>query len=290
MEIIRSIQSLASPELDSVALVITNLGSEYAYIALLLVGYLAVDSRFVRLLGISFCLGFYLNFVLKALFDTPRPFVNHPELLRGAEAEATSLGEAFPSGHAQSSFTFWLFWAWFLRRRWFWGVAILLVFLISLSRVYLGVHYPIDILGGWFFGALVIATAVYLSGHLRLSSLSRPWLFALGIALPFALHMFGDVPSSELFLGATAAFISGPLLIQHPTDGKLWGRIASAALGLVLVFGVLLGSSALLSDSLKDDKIVSFIRYFVVSSTGIVLTPYLARLLRLVSPTQSNSP
>lgn len=70
---------------------------------------------------------------------------------------------SFPSGHATASMAIYITLAYLLSRRLPkpWGLACtvalaLLVFFIGLSRVYLGVHYPTDVLGGWLLGALVM--------------------------------------------------------------------------------------------------------------------------------------
>ena len=88
MVILELVQSVAAPWLDVVALTLTNLGSEEAYIALLVVLYLGVDARSGRLLGLALLASYGFNQQAKAAFDTVRPYVLHPELLRGGEAAA----------------------------------------------------------------------------------------------------------------------------------------------------------------------------------------------------------
>ena len=105
--------------------------------------------------------GAVVNTLLKSLFARPRPTVV-PHLTH-------VLTESFPSGHAMLSAIVYLtlgaLLAQLVERRWqrayLVGVALTLTLLIGLTRVYLGVHYPTDVLGGWMAGlawALLTAT------------------------------------------------------------------------------------------------------------------------------------
>ena len=105
-----------------------------------------------RVLLLAVCSGAVLTFWLKELFDRPRP---------AAELHLTEVATAsFPSGHSMMSAVVYLtlgsllaatFSQWRLRV-YVVGVTLMLTLLIGLSRVYLGVHYPSDVLAGWAAG------------------------------------------------------------------------------------------------------------------------------------------
>jgi len=89
------------------------------------------------------------SYLLKPLVGRPRPCHD----VEGARI-LTRCGRtlSFPSGHATSTMAAALFFG-LLYRRWLWtliGVSVL----VSYSRVYVGVHYPFDLLGGWVYGGL----------------------------------------------------------------------------------------------------------------------------------------
>src|SRR5205823_11994767 len=96
--------------------------------------------------------GLLLNYVLKAGFNRPRPQI----FISGTHAVSSS----FPSGHAMSAavvYSMVAFLAARLQKTWIArtatrGIAMLLIFLICFSRVYLGVHYPSDVLAGLIVG------------------------------------------------------------------------------------------------------------------------------------------
>jgi undecaprenyl-diphosphatase len=282
VEAITFLQQFASPTLDGLMLAITNLGDEQAYIAFLVVTYLAFDPQLGRRVGVYLLLSFYLNFHLKGLIDTPRPFALDPSVARSDAAIATAGGAGFPSGHAQGSTTFWGYLALYVAKPWFWVLAGVVIALVSLSRIYLGVHVPIDIWGGLAIGAAVVAAAYAVD---RAAVRAKPWPRALtwvvGLLVPLALHLLFPVADSELLMGGLAAFITAPLLVRYRVSSVVWQRVAVAVLGLLLVFAVLFASSAVLPEAVKRDAIGGFVRYLALGYTGLLLTPWLARALGL---------
>lgn len=282
MDTILALQQFASPVLDSLVYWLTNLGSEQAYIVMLVISYLAISPRAGQRLGIALLMSFYLNQVAKAFFDTPRPFVSFPEIVRSEAAEATALGAAFPSGHAQAGTTFWLLAAWYVRRRWFWWLALVLVILLGLSRLYLGVHYPVDIVGGVFLGLVVLLLAIWAFGVAdEMASVAPGLLLLVGIGVPLLFHWRYPTADSDLLLGALAAFITAPLLFKHTVPDALWRRIALSLLGVVLAFVALLGSSLLLPEAIKRHPLGGFLRYVFLGYVGTLVVPWLARLTGL---------
>ena len=288
MEIINFLQTFASPTLDSIALAITNLGSQQFYIASFVILYLAYDSRVGRRIGIILLLGFYINFHLKGIVDTERPFLVDESLVRSEAARETAIGGAFPSGHAQGAMTFWGLLAAYGRRTWLTIISVAFIILISVSRTYLGVHFPIDIVGGLAIGLAMVVLGLVLSNAFSNVHLDRTLVVIFGIAVPLALHIFLPTPDSETLLGGLAAFITAPALLKHHVPKDTLRKILIIVLGIGLVFGALVGSSLLLPEELKRNFIVGFVRYLLIGWVGTLLAPWLAKLIRL-APKQATS-
>jgi membrane-associated phospholipid phosphatase len=279
LETISLVQQLASPVLDVVMFGITQLGSEEAYITFLLIWYLGLDPVTGRRLAVYFLGGAYINQELKNMFNTARPFELDPTVLRLGYGETATLSPGFPSGHAQSAATFWGLAAAYVRKRSFTAIAVVLVLAVAISRVYLGVHVPVDVMGGLLIGLAIVSLGLGLD---RAWQAPVPWLgVTLGLTLPLAVHLTFPSTDSNVILGSLAGFLTGPILVTHLPRNNPVARLLISVLGLVLVFGYLLGASLLLSDAAKDHSIVGFIRYLILAYVGVVVVPLIGRPLRL---------
>ncbi len=280
METITFLQGFASPALDAFFQLVTRLGNTNAYIVLLLTVYLVVDSRFGQRLGILVLVSYYLNFHLKGLLETARPFELNPALGRTPEARIVESGPGFPSAHAQISLTFWGYLAWRLKWPWFWVLAALVITLVSVSRMYLGLHFPVDVLGGLVVGLLGTAVmAVAEPLWLEVRHISKGVRLTLGFLVPLLLMLLLPPPGQEpdLITGALAAFCTAPLLIPYKPPRALWARLGIASVAIVLVFAALSASSLLLPEAVKRNPLGGFIRYLLLSYIGLLATPWLAQ-------------
>ncbi|MBV9467811.1 MAG: phosphatase PAP2 family protein, partial [Abitibacteriaceae bacterium] len=126
------------------------LGTEYFYLLIMPALLWCVDARLGVRLGILFLLSASFNSILKLVFHAPRPF--WLERKAGGFEFESSFG--IPSGHAQNSMAVWGFLAAKQRVGKVWAAVI--IFLIGLSRLYLGVHFPTDVLAGWVIGGALL--------------------------------------------------------------------------------------------------------------------------------------
>jgi membrane-associated phospholipid phosphatase len=130
----------------------TFLGTEEFFLLILPAIYWSIDSALgLRVaMALFFSVGF--NEFFKMLFASPRPYWVSVRVK--PFASETSFG--IPSGHAQNAADIWGMIAARSHRTWARVAAILLIFLIGFSRLYLGVHFLHDVIFGWFLGAALL--------------------------------------------------------------------------------------------------------------------------------------
>ncbi|MFC2063782.1 phosphatase PAP2 family protein [Chloroflexota bacterium] len=128
------------------------LGSEDFFMLVLPALYWSVDAALGLRVGVILLISSSLNDLLKFAFHSPRPYWFSGEV----KAFASETGFGLPSGHSQTAVGVWGMLASQIKKRWAWVVAILLILFIGLSRMYLGVHFPTDVLLGWLVGVVLL--------------------------------------------------------------------------------------------------------------------------------------
>lgn len=259
--VVRSFQALASPALTGAMKGITFLGTEWFFLAALPLIYWCVDRRRgIRLSILSFFSAF-LNSWLKLAFAQPRPYDLDPSV--GMAAEPTF---GLPSGHAQSTAVFWGVLAPVFRRPWGLVLGILAPLIIGLSRIYLGVHFPTDVLAGWLLGGLIVlGDALY--GDKAQEALEKSparWII-LGAAL-IALGMNflnrDDTSSSGVFLGTVAGFVFADRRVQFRIPARLGRRLLCYLMGMAVTGILYFGLKALFPGKGSDYyDLLRFVRY-----------------------------
>ena len=278
MDTINALQSVFGVAPGQPWLLVTNLGSDLAYIATLVLYFWLGSPREARTLGLFFALSALTNAVLKDAFKEPRPFVQNPAVASKA-AQETAGGYAFPSGHAMVTATLWVLMALQKRSSLLWIVATLLTVLVGLSRVILGLHYLSDVLVGFLLGVGLALLGAYSTSMLERSNRTSfssvtHWLPAtvLGVGSFFVDEEWGRS------LGIGAGFWLSRADFETP---KPWPtRLLYAALGLAVAVVLYLASSALLPVEFKRSGIGAFVRYALLV---LLIVESVPRVLRLRS-------
>lgn len=264
MQLLYALESIRVPWLDAVMSAITHLGEEAVFMVAALLAFWCISKRHgYYLLAVGFA-GTVLNQFLKLLFRIPRPWVLDSDftIVESARAEAT--GYSFPSGHTQNAVGTFGGMALFTRRRWVRVAAIAAAVLVPFSRMYLGVHTPLDV-GVAAITAVILLLALYpvmerseSQPRIMAALIGGMLLLSVGYLLFVLLYHFpADVDADNLahgvenawkLLGATvgllAAWWMDVKLIHFDTHAVWYVQIIKMVVGLTLLVAIKAGLKA----------------------------------------------
>ncbi|MCL2600584.1 MAG: phosphatase PAP2 family protein [Treponema sp.] len=207
LDVTRLVQGWAIQPLTYSMRFASMLGSSAAYVVLVAFIFWCIDEKKSLRLGTALIVSAWVNVVLKFLLDQPRPFDLDPSL----EMVPATMG-GLPSGHAQNALVVWFIIASWGRGKWRFIPAAILCVLIAFSRVYLGAHFPTDILGGWLVGGVLLGV-YFLAGK---------WIEAL---------LTDHAPRAGLVVVAAVSFV---MILYRPADEVL--SLAGMLLGMGVGF------------------------------------------------------
>jgi hypothetical protein len=115
------------------------------------------------------------------------------------------ISNGFPSGGATMCLFLGALLIYYWKTRLAWALGLTYILLISFSRLYLGVHYPIDILGGWILASILLLLFFYLGPFIEkfLQKVGRRVSFLLSVAIPIAIMMIGRDAGTYFVMGST---------------------------------------------------------------------------------------
>ncbi|MCP4358525.1 MAG: phosphatase PAP2 family protein [Chloroflexi bacterium] len=220
------------PQFEGFFYFITNLGLEEFYLAMFPLIFWCIHKELGKQLGYIFLFGLFVNGIFKQVFRGPRPFWVDPSVGLDTREE----GYGIPSGHTQLATIFYFFLAAWVGRVWLWAAAVLIVFLMGLSRIYLGAHFLHDVIAGFLLSVLIlVGFAIW----------RQRW------ADDFGKRILGQRLLAVIFIPVVlaAVFIIIRLIIGPPNMNVTWAELiptaerssinaAAQAFGVLLGFGV----------------------------------------------------
>jgi membrane-associated phospholipid phosphatase len=175
LEIVRWIQTFRNPLLDQFFLTINFLGDEEFYLLFFPLIFWCFHKAIGYRLAFLFLVSAWTNAFFKNVFAAPRPHDVDPKLY----APIKTTGYGIPSGHTQGTVVTWGNLATQLKTRAWWTLAILIPLFVGIGRMYLGDHFPQDVLAGAGLGVLLVVGYALVqprlgeSGHVQ-SRLTKP--------------------------------------------------------------------------------------------------------------------
>ena len=290
MKVLYFLESIRMPGLNEFMLGITRLGEETAFLVAALIVFWCVDKRkgyYVMAVGFA---GTMANQFLKLLCRVPRPWVLDPNFTILEQAREAADGYSFPSGHSQSAVGTFGAIAATSKNKWVKGVCIALCVLVPLSRMYLGVHTPADVLVG---AGMALALVWLLRRWIMEGDRGMLILISLLTAMAVGLLLYttcwpfpADVDQENLASGVKNAYtLLGCMLgiavvypvekkyVRFSTEARWWAQILKVILGLAVVLLVKEGLRAPLDGIFGGHMAARMIRYFLVVLAAGILWP-----------------
>lgn len=296
MEFLKFLATLRTPLLDKFFLLITELGGEMVFIAVAVIIFWCFSKKDGYLiLSVGF-LGTVVNQFLKITFGIYRPWVIDPGFKAVPEAIPDASGFSFPSGHTQNSVGTFGTIACVFKNSWVKAVCLVLCLIVPFSRMYLGVHTPLDVFFSFFFAILVILITkplLYKAYESKIGMYIFLGVMAI-IAVLFVVYVdaifdpstlredqmhnyISALKNSYMILGAlVGVLIAFPVekhIVKFNEGGKWYTQIFKVAVGLTLVLGLLEGLKLPLNAILPEYTIARAIRYGLVVVFVIAIYP-----------------
>ena len=274
LEILRHIQSIANPFFDFLFQLITMCGEQIVLISIISIIYWALDKKFGEYIAYSVLTSVLLNNAVKDIFKMKRPIGE--EGIRTLR-EKTATGYSFPSGHTQSSASFYGAMAIYLKKKAMYIIATIMIISIGFSRLYLGVHYPKDVIVGGILGVLTSLICYKLYNRFENKMLLYVITFIVFIpALTFA-HSADFIKGMGTYLGFVIGMYIEKKYVNFSIEGSTTVKVIRVLLGISILLVLQVGLKAIF----PSETIFSFIRYSLISLVGIGVYPMAFKKLKI---------
>ncbi|MBO5374439.1 MAG: phosphatase PAP2 family protein [Clostridia bacterium] len=307
MGFLKFLEGIRNPFFDFIFSAITYLGDETAFMAVAILIFWCVskkDGYYILSVGL---IGTVINQFLKLAFRIPRPWVKDPSFTIVESAREAATGYSFPSGHTQNSVGTFGAIAFLYKKKWVRITAIVLCVLVPFSRMYLGVHTPLDVFVSVGIALVLIFALKPLFDYLVKKPfgmyifLSSMIVLSLGLLIfilvfPFPADLDPHNYESGLknactLLGATCGMlIAYPIeekFIRFETEGKWYSQLIKVALGLGIVLGLKAGLKVLLSLFLPA-MVERVIRYAIIVLFAVCVWPLAFKFIRRLENVKKN--
>ena len=293
MNVLYWLESIRTPALDRFFAAITHLGSETLFMALAIIVFWCVSKKDgYYLLTVGF-FGTLLNQFLKLVCRVPRPWVRDPQFTIVEAARADATGYSFPSGHTQSAVASLGCTARFTKNRILRITCIVLTALVGLSRMYLGVHTPADVLVSLGIGVLLVFALypIFANSDEKPKGLSITIVILVALSFLYVLfvelnpwpsdmdaeNLAHGIKNGYLLFGCGAAmlvcFFVERKYIRFEVKAPWWAQIIKVVVGLALVMAVRAGLKPVMTAIFGDHNIGTAIRYFCMVVIAVLVWP-----------------
>ena len=284
LEILKWLEGLRTSFLNVLFESITLLGEETLIILLVVALWFAVDKKLAQQVFFVTATSLSVNGIIKNFAQVPRPFTKGISCVR----VDTATGYSFPSGHTQGFATWSSFFAIKVKKIWLSVLVGVLITLVAVSRLYLGAHYPSDVIVAVVLGVSLSAFGNYL--FVKVKDTKKLYLGTFLIMTPFIAYFLyvADPLFADLF--KTFGMIGGMVVVSfldektEPLSYEVawWKKVIRIVLGVVIAVALKEVIKRMnVFEVMPISLFIDAIRYFVVVMAVGVLCPLLFKKIKL---------
>ena len=286
MEFLYFLAGLRNPVFDFFFELITKLGEETVFLVVAILFFWCINKREGYFILLSGLFGTLINQTLKLIFRIDRPWKIDPnfDIVGGEAVKKAASGYSFPSGHTQNISTTAGAIAIFKKGRVRKIICITIIALVAFSRMYLGVHTPLDVGVSLVIGAALIFAVRPIFASEENFKKAYPFIaiggFVCSIAyLIFVLCLSGDATldphnyesglknACTLFgctLGLVGVYFADTYYVKFETEARWYSQIIKIVLGLGGVLLIKSGLSSPLTALFGNPYVARCVRYFLI--------------------------
>lgn len=294
MDLIIAIQSIQNTFLNFLMEFISFFGDPIFYVLFLIILFWCVDEKKGFRVSMIVLFSASINTSIKNVLQVPRPYVANPSVGIG-----DTHGFSTPSGHSQGSAAFYPYVATLLQKKdekraleltgkilFALGIPLL----IGFSRVYLGVHYPSDVLLGWTIGFLISAGSILFFPLIQkyIAPLRASFKLLLLAIVALLLNFIGpnDTSMAGAFLGIGAGYI---LLTEKggfdAKTGPFWQKLLRVTTGAIILALLMYALKLVLpGEESANYQLFRFLRYGLIGFSASFVMPKLFIAMRIALP------
>ena len=287
MEFLRFLESIRTGVGDFFFSTVTHIGEEVFFLAIAILFYWCISKKQGYYILMTGVVGSVINQWLKIVCRIPRPWIIDTNFKPVGDAVAEATGYSFPSGHTQNvAGTFGCIGR-YNNQKWIKISCAVIILLVAFSRMYLGVHTPLDVCT-----SLGVAAALVFAFHyvFRTEESVNKYMFwvtigAVIFSIGFILYVF-LLPESSFTTEAdlanlasakkNAATLAGCLfglglvypldrfVIKFDTKGRWYAQVIKFVLGVAVVLGIKSGLNEPLVALFGNEYVARSVRYFLI--------------------------
>lgn len=278
------LRDIGNPVFDFFFEMVTHLGEETVFLVVSIIFFWCVDKREGYFILLSGLFGTLINQAAKLACRVPRPWVIDKGFLPIGNSMEEATGYSFPSGHTQNVATTFGAIAAYKRNRVRTTVCTAIIVLVAFSRMYLGVHTPLDVAVSLLVALAIILIFKPLFETEEKFQKALPRIVVAAVVLSFGFLVFTLLSGSDTTLDATnyhsalknactllgctvglvLVFVVDTMFINFQTKAKWYAQIIKAALGFVIVLLIKSGLSAPLTALFGNEYVARIVRYFLI--------------------------